>query len=317
MEVDGNLKVTGTIQSADSLNQRIAELEFIIAQLQAQIALLQSQMSLVGSGYADCFGVVGGNAVIDDCGVCNGNNESMDACGLCGGDAISEEECYISDIDGNTYKTIWIGEQLWMTENLKVTQYNDGSQIPTGYSNSGWYELENGAYAVYPTDDDEVSQSTCGDDCADVYGNLYNWYVVDDDRGVCPDGWHVPSDEEFLELEMFLGMSEEEANNNNVSRGTDEGSKLASNSDLWMDGNLENNSEFGTSGFNAIPAGKRYSGGSNSPYSSMSTTSYFWTSSEISSTYAVKRIMYYYDSTVYRYTSVSKHYGISVRCIQN
>ena len=110
-----------------------------------------------------------------------------------------------------------------MAENLKVTHYNDGSEIPTGLSSGSdgeWANTTEGAYAVY---DDNPSY-------ADIYGNLYNWFVVDDDRGVCPDGWHVPSDEEFIELEMFLGMSEEEANNTGW-RGTDEGSKLAGNSD--------------------------------------------------------------------------------------
>jgi len=110
----------------------------------------------------------------------------------------------VTDIDGNVYEIVPIGDQVWMAENLKVTHYNDGSEIPTGYSNSEWTELETGAYAVYPTDD-EASQSTCGDDCADVYGNLYNWYVVDNDMGVCPDGWHVPSDAEYTVLTDYLG----------------------------------------------------------------------------------------------------------------
>ena len=133
-----------------------------------------------------------------------------------------------------------------MAENLKVTHYNDGSEIPTGYSNSEWGWLDMGAYAVY--DDDPVN--------ADVYGNLYNWFAVDDERGLCMDGWHVPSDEEFMELEMYLGMSEKEANST-AWRGTDEGSKLAGNAGLWSNGNLENNSEFGSSGFSAFPAGYR------------------------------------------------------------
>jgi len=215
------------------------------------------------------------------------------------------------DIDGNVYETIQIGGQLWMAENLKVTHYNDNSEIPTGYSGSEWTQLETDAYAVYPTDDDNASQSTCGDDCADVYGNLYNWYAVDDDRGVCPDGWHVPSDEEFMELEMYLGLSEEEANSTGY-RGTDEGSKLAGNSDLWTDGDLVNNSEFGTSGFNILPAGYRFS--SNGYYTNMGYSGYFWSSSETSSNYAWYRDLSYYGSNVRR-ASYYKQYGFSVRCL--
>ena len=208
----------------------------------------------------DCAGISGGDAVEDACGVCEGDGSNC-----------------IFDIDGNVYETIQIGDQLWMAENLKVTHYNNGSEIPTGYTDSEWAELETDAYAVYPTDDDNASQSTCGDDCADVYGNLYNWFAVDDSRGVCPDGWHVPSDEEFMELEMELGMSEEEANSTGY-RGTDEGSKLAGNSDLWNSGNLENNSEFGTSGFNVLPAGYRHS--TSGYYYYMGYSGSFWSSSE-------------------------------------
>jgi len=103
----------------------------------------------------------------------------------------------VTDIDGNVYETVLIGEQLWMAENLKVTHYNDGSEIPTDYSYSEWIELETGAYAVYQ--DDPL--------IAGIYGNLYNWYTADDDRGVCPDGWHVPSDDEWTVLTDYLGGS--------------------------------------------------------------------------------------------------------------
>ena len=101
----------------------------------------------------------------------------------------------VTDIDGNVYETVVIGGQLWMAENLKVTHYNEGSEIPTGYSDFEWDELddtETGAYAVY---NDDLSN-------ADTYGNIYNWYAVDDSRGVCPVGWHVPTDDEIKELEM-------------------------------------------------------------------------------------------------------------------
>jgi len=227
-------------------------------------------------------------------------------------DCWDEGEPVCEDIDGNVYETIQIGDQLWMAENLKTTKYRDGSDIPTGYSNSEWTELETGAYAVYPADDDGASQTTCGDDCADLYGNLYNWYAVDDDRGICPEGFHVASDEAFMELEMYLGMSEEEANSDG-DRGTDEGSKLAGNSDLWYDGDLVNNPEIGMSGFNGLPAGNRaFSGG----FVWMRNHGYFWSwsSTDIGSL-GRHRVLSYHLSTVNRHYA-TKDRGFSIRCMR-
>ena len=78
----------------------------------------------------------------------------------------------VTDIDGNIYETVLIGDQLWMAKNLKVTHYNNGDEIATGLENSSWEITTNGAYAIY----DDVPAN------AEIYGNLYNWYTVDDDR---------------------------------------------------------------------------------------------------------------------------------------
>jgi len=294
-----------------------------------------------GTAVEDCLGNCGGEANIDECGVCGGegaiyecgcsdipngdcdcDGNVLDECGVCGGDGstcivcadCSDSEC--CDCDGNVYETVQIGEQLWMAENLKVTHYNNGDEIPIG---TMWPKPGGGGcYGVYPTYDDETSQSTCGDDCADVYGNLFNGYAVDDERGICPEGFHVPSDEEFIELEMFLGMSEEEANSYGW-RGTGEGSKLAGSSDLWNDGVLENNSEFGTGGFNGLPAG--YLGGIKLGCASIGACGSFWSSSEGNSssvwgpTAWLRRLSYEY-SNVDRY-SASKNHGFSVRCLKD
>ncbi len=184
------------------------------------------------------------------------------------------------DIDGNHYETIQFGNQLWFTDNLKTSHYNNGDIISTGYTHEEWIELENGAYSVYPIGDDYAAQTTCGENCANVYGNLYNWYAVEDSRGICPLGSHVPTEIEWMELEMFLGMSEEQANMTNQLRGANEGSKLAGNTFLWQDfddpnfpelgncgGNidglcpLESDLEFGISGFNALPSGWKITSG--------------------------------------------------------
>ena len=208
----------------------------------------------------------------------------------------------VTDIDGNVYQTIMIGNQEWMAENLKVTHYRNGDAIPTGLSNSSWSSTTSGAYAVY---NDNESY-------ADTYGYLYNWYAVDDERGIAPEGWHIASDEEWMELEMALGMSESEANSTGF-RGTDQGSQLAGNSSLWTSGNLENNGAFGTSGFTALPGGSRHSDGD---YYSVSYGSFFWSSTVYSDTNAWYRDLGCKYSDVFR-SDNAKSYGFSLRCVRD
>jgi uncharacterized protein (TIGR02145 family) len=196
---------------------------------------------------SDC-GCVSINNAGDDCDDCNGipdGNSEVDLCGICEGDNTT---CTISDYDGNIYETVIIGNQEWMSENLKVTHYNNGDAIPNITNNGDWSSLTTGAY---------------GDTNSVTYGRLYNWYTVDDNRGVCPVDYHVPTDAEYKTLEMYLGMSQSEAEGTG-SRGTNEGSKLAGNALLWTDDDLENNAEFGTSSFAGLPSGYRYS--SNGSY---------------------------------------------------
>jgi len=154
-----------------------------------------------------------------------------------------------------------------MAENLKTTHYNNGDEISYP-SNEDWGSYVEGQYSVYDNDPSN----------ANIYGNLYNWLVVDDDRGVCPDGFHVPSEWAIQELEIYLGMSGIDANTLGGERGTDQGSKLAGNSDLWTDGDLENNSEFGTSGFNLLPAGVRNGNNNDDSYSGIGGFGSFWSS---------------------------------------
>ena len=208
----------------------------------------------------------------------------------------------INDIDGNVYETVQIGGQLWMAENLTVTHYNNGDEIPNITNNSDWGVLFTGAYCDY--DNNPTNSGT--------YGRIYNWYTIDDDRGVCPDEWHIPSDDEFMELEMFLGMGESETNSTGY-RGTDEGSMLADNLNLWNSGILVNNNEFGTSGFSSLPSGYRfvYYG-----FQNMGNNCSFWSSSEGTFSYAWYRLLDYNYSSVLRTTN-SKHNCFSIRCLKN
>ncbi|MCF7815049.1 MAG: fibrobacter succinogenes major paralogous domain-containing protein, partial [Candidatus Cloacimonetes bacterium] len=150
----------------------------------------------------------------------------------------------VTDIDGNVYQTLVLGDQEWMAENLKVTHYRNGDPIPNVTTNSTWAGLSTNAYCYY--DNDPAN--------GDTYGALYNWYAVDDARGLAPEGWHVPTDAEIMELEMYLGMSQQQANSTGY-RGTNEGSKLAGGYDLWQNGALRNDPEFGSSGFSFLPGG--------------------------------------------------------------
>ncbi len=110
------------------------------------------------------------------------------------------------DIDGNIYKTVQIGTQTWMAENLKTTRYNDGSPIilgnggPAGYTK--WFDLQEGAYCWYDNDAKTYK---------DAYGAIYNWHAVGTGK-LCPTGWHVPTYSEWTTLITFLGGEEEAFN---------------------------------------------------------------------------------------------------------
>jgi len=209
----------------------------------------------------------------------------------------------VTDIDGNVYQTLVIGEQEWMVENMKVTHYNNGDPIPHLTDNGDWTSTGDGAYCYY---DNNYANG-------DTYGALYNWYAVDDPRGLAPEGWHVATDEEIMELEMYLGMTYEDANDLGW-RGTNEGSKLCGNANLWNYGYLVNDPEFGSSGFDFLPGGlRRYNDGT---FDYLGSDGHFWSSAEFSSNNAWKRRLYSDITSIYRNNS-SKQSGFSVRCVRD
>jgi len=194
-----------------------------------------------------------------------------------------------TDIDGNLYQIVRIGDQVWMAENLKVTHYRNGDEIPTGLDNASWSSTTNGAYAVY--DDNESN--------ADTYGYLYNWFAVDDSRNIAPEGWHVPTDDEWQTLVDYLGGS-------SVAGG-----KLKEEGTTHW--NSPNTDATNVSGFTALPGGYRYSIGS---YYSMGYSGYFWSSTEHGSSDAWDRRLGYDSSGVDR-GGDDKLDGFSVRCIRD
>jgi uncharacterized protein (TIGR02145 family) len=209
----------------------------------------------------------------------------------------------VTDIDGNVYQTVKIGDQWWMAENLKVTHYQNGDSIRNVTSDSEWSRLSTGAYCTYGNNTNNTV----------TYGRLYNWYAVNDNRNIAPAGWHIPTDEEWKQLKMDLGMSQTEADNWGWC-GTNEGSKMAGNAALWRDGSLENNRAFGISGFIALPGGFRTS--TSGYFGNWIVHAYFWSSSESSSNEASYNKLDHYETNVFR-NHYNKGYGFSVRGVRN
>jgi len=206
----------------------------------------------------------------------------------------------VKDIDGNIYKTVTIGLQIWMVENLKVTHYRNGDPIPNVTDNNTWSDLSSGAYCDYDNDTSNVA----------TYGRLYNWYAVVDNRGHAPEGWHVPTDEEWKQLEMYLGMSQVEADSVG-ERGTDEGGKVKDTGTThWSSPNAGATNE---SGFTALPGGHSNTRGN---FYSIDGYAYFWSSSEYYGSGAWYRRLNFSNSKFNRYICDNRH-GYSVRCVKD
>lgn len=195
----------------------------------------------------------------------------------------------VTDIDGNIYQTVKIGDQCWMAENLKVTHYRNGDAIPNVIDNNIWINLTSGALCNYNNDEANVS----------TYGRLYNWYAVLDIRNIAPVGWHVPSDAEWQTMINFLG-------------GSTAGGKLKeAGTQHWNSPNTDATNE---SGFTALPSGGR--GDYISPYGDMGNYAYYWTSTEWDIYTSIHRTLYYNSSAV-GYVSQLKRMGLSVRCVKD
>lgn len=208
----------------------------------------------------------------------------------------------LEDTDGNVYKTVIIGNQEWMVENLKVTSYRNGDPIRKVYNDLEWRNISAGAYSVYDKDMSNLS----------TYGCLYNWYAVADSRNIAPEGWHVPTDDDWKELEMYLGMSRSEADAEGL-RGTNEGLKLKeAGTSHWNYWNTESTGT-NTSGFTALPGGLRAASGF---FANLGSTARFWSSTESSSGHAWSRGLLDTSSKIRRHYDEDGH-GFSVRCIKD
>lgn len=204
----------------------------------------------------------------------------------------------LKDIEGNTYLTVQIGNQCWMAEDLSTTKYNEGTSIPNVTDNNEWGSLVTGAW----TNNDSVYP--------DEWGKLYNWYAVNDSRGVCPTGWKVPDDSDWKTLETALGMPQEEVDNLEWRGGTANVGGKMKDTGSWESPNTGATNE---SGFSARPAGSR---GADGTFSSLGRTGIWWSSSQNDAATAWSRLLYYDNNDVYRNASNTR-FGLSVRCILN
>ncbi|UCH13412.1 MAG: PKD domain-containing protein [Bacteroidales bacterium] len=218
----------------------------------------------------------------------------------------------VTDYDGNEYSIVQIGQQIWMAENLKTAHYSNGAALINGSGAgniSGDYTTK--YYFAYNDNGGNVS----------TYGRLYTWAAAMNGaqssnnkpsgiQGVCPSGWHLPSDNEWKELEMFLGMSQADADNQ-LWRGTDEGGKLkGTGTSYW---NSPNTGATNESGFTALPSGYRYFEGT---YHYMKDCGFYWSSTESGSQNAYFRDVCYDRADIFRDPSY-KWSAFSVRCIKD
>ena len=276
-------------------NQQMKKITYLLAFVLTGSALAQEDCNLQYDGNGD-----GAVNVEDVLGVLSEFGEVCEPGFVTCGDNIS--------FDGYSYSTVLIGDQCWFKENLRSTHYANGDEILGDATSAEWLNYaENGigAQAIY-----------YNANSLENFGRLYNWWAVDDERGLCPSGWHVPSDGEFNVLEISLGMPEEEANDGG-ERGIDHGIKMRSSPEDTPAWNGSN-----SSGFSALPAGYRYFPGS---FYHENDDAYFWTST-ISEDQAWSRKIRPDVGGVHRYPCYPSGFcsaigargtGFSVRCIMD
>lgn len=206
-----------------------------------------------------------------------------------------EETGTVTDMDGNVYYTIKIGSQVWMTENLKVTHYRNGDAILNVTSDSGWAKLTTGAYCSYSNNYMY----------AQTYGYLYNYYAVSDSRNICPEGWHIPTKDEWITLSNYL-------------KDNDGGKMKEKGTEHWLSPNTAATNE---SGFTGLPGGSRGDIIYNGAFYGLGNYGDWWTST-INTEETSSELSFYWslsNGTGYAYLGNIGTWatGYSVRCIKD
>jgi formylglycine-generating enzyme len=199
----------------------------------------------------------------------------------------------VVDIEGNVYHTLKIGSQIWMLENLTVTKFNDGKEIPLILDSLKWDKLVKPGYCWYYNDPLTYKKT---------YGALYNWYTVNTGK-LCPVGWHVPSLDEWEKLSDFLG-GDDVAGGKLKEVGTSH----------WTS---PNKGADNSSGFTALPGGYRSPVDTKFIVEVEGSFGNWWTSTESDKKEAYEYCLNYYSSELKMDGLESKAYGFSVRCLSD
>jgi uncharacterized protein (TIGR02145 family) len=218
-------------------------------------------------------------------------------------------ESTITDVEGNVYSTVAIGNQCWLGENLKTTRYRNTIEINNpncivNFMNNEWGMDDEGAYLSWNNDEQ----------FREKYGAIYNLHAAQNENKLCPAGWHVPHDFEWMLLERNLGMTADVASTMGW-RGNDEGSKLAGYRDLWAFDALRMEPAFGTSGFDATPSGWYPFPTFGQENTDPETETAWWTSSPYQGGNISRRISY--DQSGIERSTRTASQGHYVRCIRN
>jgi uncharacterized protein (TIGR02145 family) len=239
------------------------------------------------------------------------------------GGAVSWTPCpgmpTVTDIDGNIYNTVQIGGQCWIRENLKVTKYRNGDDIPTGPSYAEWMNIRTtGAYAIYPHYHEDIEGLNSDAEVLEAYGALYNWYAVDDWRGLCPSGWRVPTDQEWTELGDYVeaqGYPNGAGNTLKSCRQVDSplGGDCSTNEHpRWNLGNTPHGND--AFGFSALPGGHRWYVGY---FYEVGHSGSWWSSTHNSASYSWYRKINKGSSRLSREFDGHKRSAYSVRCLRD
>jgi len=227
------------------------------------------------------------------------------------GGSIRQDAVPVTDIDGNVYRTVLIGQQVWMAENLRTTRYRNGDLIGTTANPNDDINGENEPKYQWAYDANE--------DYVPVHGRLYTWYAATDQRNICPEGFHVPTGEEFYELTWYL-----QENNFGYEMDPYAIAKALASNILWtiydypeipfaVGNNQETNN---ATGFSALPSGLRDN--FSSSFIEMGTSANFWTSTTFyEDQFAAFANSLYYDNSYVQENPRNKSAGISVRCIKD
>ncbi len=237
--------------------------------------------------YFICMGLVGLTLTACDNGNEDGDNDDNNGTGT------------VVDVEGNVYKTVKIGNQIWMAENLRTTKYNDGTDIPAITTSSAWnYSVTTPAHCWYSHDSSTYKQ---------WFGALYNWYAVNTGK-LAPAGWHVPTVADWNELSEYVSA--------HLGTSSSLAKALASKTN-WMVSNTEGyisyqSSTNNSTGFNAIPAGIH----ANLAFGNYGTSAYWWSSETYGDFGQFASLR---NNTIDRMfiDTYAKYYGLSVRCVKN